>query len=363
MRVFGSSVSGSSSSVSSVAGTIPLGSASRPSGARRGPLSHPAILFLIAIGILFGGYALGYIPQIGSLLEAAVRSGEKTAVPALSPVFYGIAGLVAFLLLLALLRSIDMLLRGIRNASPLANRPVKSLAEFIEETAAINISVRVAREGYHLLQPHYPGLMCISLGDRLRSDLRLDEEEILLLDAKLLTRCDRRDCSADVAANASGLITISDLLLRVEAASPVHLERPSGLRDRATDNVGPAVPVQKPGIPPDPRNPTSAQRKAIHAAALHAIESRSLRIAQTSGLKRRNSDYEGPRRRATDNPSKTPAYDGPYRRVTDQMAAFSDPSSFEHKAEFDPARLSRQDPLFGPTQGRQSSAPGRRNDR
>ena len=155
MDGFGSSTSGASSSVPLAAGPAQAQflSGSSSNRTRRGSFSHPATLLFLAIALLLTAYALGYLPQFGRLLDAAVRSGENTALPALSPVCYGVGGLAAFLLFLALLRSVDMLLHGSRRPLLQPKRVAKPLAGFLEETAAAKISTRVAQEGYQMLQP------------------------------------------------------------------------------------------------------------------------------------------------------------------------------------------------------------------
>ena len=197
--------------------------------------------------------------------------------------------------------------------------------------------------------------MSIDLADRLREDLHLEEEVVRLLEAKLLTRCDRRDRSNQaMLTDVAMLTTIRDLLSRVESAALLPIERPSGVRDRSTDTPA-LLPIH------EVRNPSSAQRKAIHAAALQAIESRSLRLAETSGLRRRSSDYDGPRRRATDYPAKTPTYPGPFRRAADLVPIQPPASSSCRKAEAEPATLNRQVPSLVPSRERRRPEPGVRN--
>lgn len=306
--------------------------------ARKAPLVHPGVLVLAGCVILFGAYALGYLPQFGSLLEDAIRSNRSSDTPVLTPAYYGIAGLAAFLILLGLLRSFDLVLRKLRNGTPLKTRPAKGIEAFIEEATSAEISRRVAREGYYLLEAHYPYRMCIDLNDGLRSELRLDDEAIEVLAATLLTRCDRRKSSAARTKQAGpSANTVFDLLHLAETAPELRADR-SGSRERTSDLTVPDGPSEK-------RNSDSAQRKALHAATLIAIESGSLRAHGDSGDHRRSTDYKGLRRRATDI-RVDPEFKGPFRRATDRPA----PPASERKAQPvpDPAELNRRDPLFVP---------------
>lgn len=324
-----------------------------PASARTGPLVHPGVLVLLGVAVLLGAYALGYLPQFGSLLEDAVRSSRSTDLPALNPAVYGIAGLAAFFILLGVLRSIDILFRKLSNTNPLKVRPLKSVEQFIEEAAAARISLRVARESYYLLEPHYPHKMCIDLQDSLRGDLLLADEAIRTLDALLLTRCDRRPASIhSPAPPTSNFVTVFDLLHRAEIALPLRADR-SGSRERAVDSAT-AAPM------PERRQSDSAERKALHAATLLAIESGSLHSEGASGLHRRSSDYNGPRRRATDNRADS-EYKGPFQRSTDRPR-ISSPERHAQPApgsDLDPAELNRRDPLFIPPHNKRVPEPTR----
>jgi hypothetical protein len=323
-------------------------SGSTSAAARKGPLGHPGVLLLAGTVVLLGAYALGYLPQFGSLLQDAIRSSQSSDVPVLSPAFYGITGLAAFLMLLGLLRAFDLLLRQFRDTSQLKSRPAKPVEQFIEEAAAANIGLRVAREGYYLLEPQYPHRMCIDLNDDLREDLRLPDEAIRALDALLRTRCDRRQAPVappatgpvvSAAPSAHALATVSDLLETVEAAPPLREDR-SGSRERAAAGTVLTPSRQR-------RLSDSAQRKALHAATLSAIETGSLHAPDASGLHRRISDYTGPRRRATDNRA-IPEYKGPYQRATDGRPDRPQPSVPERKAQptSDTAKMYPRDPVF-----------------
>jgi len=182
-------------------------------------MSYFRPLLLLAIGLLLSGFALTHIRQLDRPFEAVVLAARHITVPALlSPALCGIAGLAAFLVLLAVHRAIDELLFRLRKPTASSSQP-----DFADEFPVETASTLSATE----------------------------------LPARTLAR---------------------ELSL-----------------------------------------PTNAQRKAIHTAALLAIESRSLESPAPPGMLRRRSDYEGPRRRSTDGRFSI-FYDGPFRRTTDIAA-------------------------------------------
>lgn len=318
-----------------------------PPAAPKGPLGHPAVLVLAGVTVLLAAYALGYLPEFGSLLQDAMRSSRSSDILVFNPAFYGIAGLAAFLILLGFLRGFDMLLRKLRGTSPLKSRPAKPVEQFIVEAMAAKISLRVAREGYYLLEPHYPYKMCIDLNDDLRADLLLADESLRALEAMLLTRCDRRQAPVNATtAPALNFVTVQDFLLRAENAPPLRADR-SGSRERSTDSGSRAGLGGK-------RQSDSAERKALHAATLQAIESGSLHDMGSSGLHRRSSDYTGPRRRATDKRDDS-NYTGPFQRSTDRPAA-SSPLRSAQPNQY-PGELHRSDPLFLPPRSKRIPEP------
>ena len=316
-------------------------SGSKSSAARKGLFGHPGALVIAGIVVLLGANALGYLPHLGSLLKDSIRFSRSSDLTALGTAFYGIAGLAAFFILLGLLRSFDLLLRHFRATSPLKSRSVKPLEQFIEEAAAANISLRVARESYYLLEPQYPYRMCIDLSDDLRSDLLLPDEAIRALDALLRARCDRRQDSISATQNSPldsrvrTLVSVFDLLQTAESAPPSREDR-SGSRDRAGDGTG-ANPSRQRHLS------DSAQRKALHAATLSAIEAGSLHTPDSSGPHRRFSDCGGPRRRATDHRSDA-EYTGPYHRATDRArdSPQGRPSTSSPERMAQPAALSAE---------------------
>lgn len=272
------------------------------SASTRRRLSISLVVLLTAVAASFIAYALGYLPKSG-LLEAVVPSSQSPTISTLTPAFGGIVGLFGFFLLLALLRAVEMLSQRLRKKTAPASKPAKQIEQFLSEAAGASISNRVAQESYRLLERHYPQAMSIDLADSLRGDLRLSDDLIITLETELLARCGREGRSAaGSSAKLPTLVTVRDLLLRVERAAPLRTLTPE-----------PSERVSG----PDSRGSSSGQRKALHAMALQAIETRSLRHHPEPTKKhRRSSDYEGPRRRTTDERAE-PAYKGPRRRSTD----------------------------------------------
>ncbi len=221
MAGLGSFRTHSESPGTSGSGSVRLDSTSRASASRLGLMSYFRPLLLLAIGLLLSGFALTHIRQLDRPFEAVVLAARHVTVPALlSPALCGIAGLAAFLVLLAVHRAIDELFCRLRNTTA-ASSP--SHSDFADQFPVEIASALSAAE----------------------------------LPARTLAR---------------------ELSL-----------------------------------------PTNAQRKAIHTAALLAIESRSLESPTPPGMLRRRSDYEGPRRRSTDGRFSI-FYDGPFRRTTDIAA-------------------------------------------
>jgi hypothetical protein len=277
---------------------------------RRGSLSNPVILLLLALAVLLAAYALRYLPQLATLFghffNEAFLSSQHAGATELTPAVYGIASLVAFFVLLALLRTIGILLRKVSGRETFAPRTPKSIEQFVEEAAAAKIGQRVARESYHLLLHHYPHHMSISLEDSLRLDLNLTSEDILTLRSTLLARSSRRHIAI---ADSAGIITVRDLLAHAEATPEQRKDR-SGSHNRASD-----PPTEEEGF----------------VASDSLIGSHIRTREHIANLQRRAADYTGPRRRATDN-RVNPEYVGPRRRSTDCPVAFPpQPSDGESK--------------------------------
>jgi hypothetical protein len=200
---------------------------------RKGLLSSPVIL-LLGLAVLLTAYALRFVPHLTTAFEHLFNeavSSPRMGGTELTPFVYGIASLVAFFVLLALLRTIGILLRKFSGRETFATRRPKSIEQFVEEAAAANISQRVARESYHLLFHQYPHHMSVALGDSLRLDLNLTGEDILVLRSTLLDRSSRRHAAI---ADANAIITVRDLLAHAEAIPEQRKDR-SGSHSRATD--------------------------------------------------------------------------------------------------------------------------------
>lgn len=266
-------------------------------------LRRPGFLYSAAIAIFCAAYALGYLPQsgsqFGSFFDAVVHiSPPDNGSNAINPTVYGIGGFIAFLLLLGLLRSFDLLFRRLRGDSTLGTRQPKSIDEFIHEcgqewdpnlrdtdghqgrsrpapagvevSPGASIGARTAREGHLLLQHYYPKPKCIELGDDLRRDLRLSAENIQALRLALLTRCERRDPpNFDLAAIA----TVYDLLQHAECAPSQRATFP-GLPTPRLDSRSlksgtgtPTLPRTEPPAPIDVRDAAAPQQLYPHAGS------------------------------------------------------------------------------------------------
>ncbi len=258
-------------------------------------------LLLGVVAVVLTGSLLGLLSPFGGFFEAAVRSTRSNGMTALDPVFYGVAGLAAFVLLLALLQFFDAVLKRFSKADPLSTFPERSIEEFANDAAESQISGRVAREGYELLRSYYGERVCIDLDHDLRDDLKLSDEEILQLHAVLLSRTERREMRDMTASN---IATIYDLLDYVERAPTQHLD-------------GIAVRVRSSDTP---------------SAELAAAASGMFFRDQALGPKRRATDYTGPRRRASDSKVKR-AYSGPHRRSTDFLQPLPGAKSGERQRE------------------------------
>jgi hypothetical protein len=341
----------------------------------RSRLRHPGVLFAAAIAIFCAAYVLGYLPQDGGRIGAYVGSAfdspsgsffdavvhispSAEGSSAINPTVYSIGGFIAFLVLLGLMRSFDLLLRSLRGKTPLAARQPGSIEEFILECgreggfpAQTTIGARVAREGHHLLEPYYPRPKCVELRDDLRRDLGLTAENIVALRFALLTRCDRRDppefepaFDGNLGLDPAAITTVYDLLRYVEDAPsqraafpglpamrfdsrPVKTRTPEDphaqsesracppespvLEQRSAD---PAASAARPAEYPYPAALASTPPELRYSALLeiHAVsmtqDARTRLRPHFSGLRRRSgehrlaAEYAGPFRRATDRP-------------------------------------------------------------
>jgi len=261
------------------------------------------VLVLGAVGFLLTGVALGYSLGPESHVIETMHAMQWNATRAQGSIAYGMAAYATLaasvvVVLVALVRSSSgRLPRRLGRTNGLAGRREKPVAEFVREAKAVEIGLRVAREGYDLLQHHYPRPMCIDLGDSLRDDLKLTEENIAALRAELLGRTDRRSMGA---ANVSEIETVRDLFELAEHSPMEAIDRAS-MRLRITDLPFPARPVVAnieftPSTPvPDPD---------------------FLRRAHFNWLRRRDSDYKGLRSRATDEQGAS-HHAGPFRRANE----------------------------------------------
>jgi hypothetical protein len=306
------------------------------------------VLLFVAIALAGAAYAFGYLPKAGNFFESLLF-GQGSHISAVSPLVFGLLGLLAFLIVIGLLRVGEFLLGKSRHASPLDGRAEKSLEQFVAEATcdpasgipesagrAVRISARVAREGHNLLERFYPRPVSIELEDDLRDGLGLTEEQIITLRSTLLTNTDRRE---DSEASVREIRTVQQMLHNVEKAPLQHLNSSvtpvgvvsdrSGARTRATDHERAALAMA-----------------AVSATGAKAMAGPPIPPGQDSGLRRRSNDYSGPRRRMTDK-QPDPVYRGPYRRLDDPGSG-SRPratTSGERRIEQTSEELSKLDPL------------------
>jgi len=122
-------------------GSRSIDSHAKSHAAHRVALTSPRLLLLVVLALLVSAYALGHLPLPG--VRPGIVFDVVHSVPlSLDPAFYGIAGFAAFLVLLALLRSCDILIRRMGRTNPLAPEPAKSLQQFPHEVSAAPVAVR-----------------------------------------------------------------------------------------------------------------------------------------------------------------------------------------------------------------------------
>jgi hypothetical protein len=234
--------------------------------------------FLLLGGIaalLTLGYSFGYLVRPGGAGEQTLHSLEASSAGSM---VYLLAAGVALVVLIALLRGTNI---APWRRNPFAGRPVKPIAAFVEESKADEISLRVAREAYHLLQHHYPRPMCIDLNDDLRRDLRMSAGNILALRSGLLGRTDRLEQNV---GDEGKIVTVRHLLKSVESSPKNGVDR-AKLKQRVTDLPFEARPVVE--------NLEFTEKSEL-------ADPDFMRRAHFKWLKRRSADYQGFRSRLSD---------------------------------------------------------------
>jgi hypothetical protein len=208
-----------------------------PTLTRKGSLAHPGTLLLGILAIVFTAYVLGYLPQLDGVFDRVVRLTRSNGLPIAAPIVLAIVGLIVLFVLLLILRSIVHSIQSAFKSRSFAGRSPVSVQTFILSADTHRISSQVASETYNLLKPHYPKNMCIAVEDSLRRKLRLNDDNILFLQSRLLNRCDRHEVrSFDVRQIA----TVLDLLRHAEQAPPKHIAEPSLRRQSGVFSSAPA---------------------------------------------------------------------------------------------------------------------------
>ena len=263
-------------------------------------ISRPTVILVGSVTVLAAGFSLGYLLRPGGALEQSIHSFQVSGTIGEGSLIYFIAAGLALLLLVTLLKSSNIMLW---RRNPFAGRAEKPIGQFVQEAKGQRISLRVAREGYHLLQHHYPKPMCIDFSDDLRRDLRMTPGNIVSLRSGLLGRTDR---SEQGGYDYPKVTTVRDLLEQVEAAPKNGVDR-AKMKQRVSD------------LPFSPR-PVVENIEFTEASSL--TDPDFLRRAHFKWLRRRTADYKGFRSRASDD-GPGGAHVGPFRRATELSRRFS----------------------------------------
>ena len=219
----------------------------------------------------------------------------------LQPIFYGAAGLVAFLILRAAVQLARKVFPGGSARARNGEIAAKSVEHFVDGTQKLHIDTEIARETIQLLASLLPAETSVGVNDDLRGTLRLSEEEVDSLLKALPDLCGR----SSLPVSPASILSVYDLLHYMESLPKAK----SGQHYTAT-----GLPVQ-----------AAATAPTSPLADLQTASPRDSRFrtrAHFSGVKRRASDYSGPYRRATDRrPDEN--YAGPLRRASDMRDASS----------------------------------------
>jgi hypothetical protein len=257
------------------------------SAVARWALGTSAIVFLLA---LCASPALA-APSMTAITVSGVRH------EVIWPILCGTAGILAFLMLRAIVRLARAAVARSSNRKRNGDLPATSIEQFVEEAQRLYINPQIAHETFQLLVSLVPAGSTISANDELRGSLRLSDQQIGSLLSALPELCDRSRQPADAAT----VLSVYDLLHHIES-SPKSASGQSPIRNGA---IVPAVPAS-------PTSPLADLKNALPR------DSRFRTRAHFSGVKRRASDYSGPYRRATDRrPDEN--YTGPLRRASDRQ--------------------------------------------
>ena len=174
--------------------------------------------------------------------------------------------------------------RTVQKERRLKDRDQLSMSEFVELAREHGVGVKVARESYRLLLPHYRNRMRALFTDSLSRDLKLSPPEIRDLHGNMLRMADRQH---DVFT-AGSIDTILQMMQAVERCEDRSLT-PSKLRRRAEEKAQ--------GI---------AAASSVRPVAPAARIAAAVRARRTSDQIR--AAASAPRRASLTSSSATPAY-------------------------------------------------------
>jgi hypothetical protein len=200
---------------------------------KRGALSHPGSLLLVAVALVFFAYMFGFLPQLdtyfGSLTHA-IDNQRDTAMTIwqYAPIVGG--GIVILVLSIWLWGKAMDAMRSSSKRSMVAGRKSLSEPEFAAMVASHSVSAKVAHQTYKLLVHDYSHSMKVGLNDDLRRDLHWKETHLLDVMGNLARHCDRKK---NLKANSEAIRTVLDLLLYVESCPKQFLTESSVQRRRA----------------------------------------------------------------------------------------------------------------------------------
>ncbi|SNT36030.1 hypothetical protein SAMN05421770_1095 [Granulicella rosea] len=181
--------------------------------------SHLGALFVAGGGILFVAYIFNY-QGVQTTLDgffndlyrgSQTHTGEvQTGFDAVLPIVgYVLAGVIGLVVLRTLFRGAGSLSQSLR----LSRRQEVSLHDFCADAQKHDISIKVAREAYKLMEPLCRGRMRAGLTDRLGGDLRLSELQRDDLYDTLLLMTDRK---ADPAKARPAMETLLEMMTVVQ---------------------------------------------------------------------------------------------------------------------------------------------------
>jgi hypothetical protein len=192
-----------------------------PTLTRQGPLAHPGSYLWGLGGILFvayvfnaGGLQTWLDAFLGGIDKSAKSHNDEVAtfvIAALPYLGFGLVAILLFLILNSLVRSAQSALKRWR----LGRRGEVSVDDFIEQAAQYQVGIKVAREAYRQLLPHYEQQRSVRLSDRFDGILRMKPVDVSDLYGDLLRSGERIRRGGD---DGSRLETVLDLILAVENA-------------------------------------------------------------------------------------------------------------------------------------------------